>query len=1043
MKKLLMGLVALAAMTFGAFAGEPLVYGPFGTEDDVVIDKVEPTIFAGVSLTFGETPAASNDCVAVYRKSNDQLCGLGKVIVYRGQPQLTLSMQVTEGTEVYFKGWQQSSGTTTNLVASVNGAAAAETILMPESGSVDSVLVLSTPAEAPVPPTCPIREDDVVGDKVEPTIFAGVVLAFGETPMAVGDVVGMYRTTDDSLCGYGEVVEYKGAPRMTLSVQVTEGTEVYFTGWQQSSGTTTNLVASLNGAAAAETIRMPESGSVDSVLVLSTSAEAPVPPVVEPVVTNTITYLGLEGAANPNPATFTTNDLPLTLAPLTREGWRFLGWTPQGGVIPAGTVTNVTFTAQWEEIVEPPVPPVVEPVVTNTITYLDLEGAANPNPATFTTNDLPLVLAPLTREGWRFLGWTPQDGVIPAGTVTNVTFAAQWEEIVEPPVPPVEPGLCPIREDDVVGDKVEPTIFAGVVLAFGETPMAVGDVVGMYRTTDDSLCGYGEVIEYRGAPWMTLSVQVAEGTEVYFVGWQQSSDMTTNLVASLNGAAAAETILMPESGSVDSVLVLSTPEETPEGTYKMVPGEKVEIETGLPDGYKATGLPQGLKYDSKSGKITGAATKPTVPEGVVVKFTKKDFDTEELTIVVTAIPKVTVVMEGVNSPSDTDGCKVTGAGAYLVGKKVTLKATVPKGVVFMGWFDDEGVVATQATYSFMMGKEDVALVAKFKKEVMTVECEALSSKESFPAGVLGAEDGIALDISTESGVKSVKVDKLPAGMKYDTKTGRITGAPTKAGGNKVVITVTAKSGAVTKKEIEVKVAAMPVMAVGTFTGFVSVGEDNLGTFTLTTTDAGKLTAKVITAAGTVSFSGKCWDVVEKGVYRATLTTKKGETLALTLDSTAAWDANQLSGEFTSVAIAETKKNAAVPSRTYSLSAQRNAFGKTWYFAAMGDATTGWKLAYTEDTKGAALTVTLKADGSTSIAGKLPNGTDAKGKAVTIKVSASGYANVGLMHDGVIAADFAPVLTVNKVKTVLAIRTNLWFDRKNDHESGIGEARFVK
>ena len=162
-----------------------------------------------------------------------------------------------------------------------------------------------------------------------------------------------------------------------------------------------------------------------------------------------------------------------------------------------------------------------------------------------------------------------------------------------------------------------------------------------------------------------------------------------------------------------------------------------------------------------------------------------------------------------------------------------------------------------------------------------------------------------------------------------------------------------------------------------------------------------------------------------------------------LDSTAAWDANQLSGEFTTAAIAETKKTAAVPSRTYVVSAQRNAFGKTWYFTATGDETTGWKLAYTEDTKGAALTVTLKADGSISIAGKLPNGTDTKGKAVTIKVSASGYANVGGMRDGAIMADFAPIVTVNKEKTALAITTNLWFDRSNDHAEGVGRAKFVK
>ena len=395
---------------------------------------------------------------------------------------------------------------------------------------------------------------------------------------------------------------------------------------------------------------------------------------------------------------------------------------------------------------------------------------------------------------------------------------------------------------------------------------------------------------------------------------------------------------------------------------EIVAGEKVTIDTGF-IGYTVSGLPKGLSYSKTTGKITGAASKPTATEGVVVKFTKKNAADEEITIAVRA--------------------------------------------------------------------EDVS-----------VGCEGLSSGP-LPAGVVGASAGIDLQVYSEGGTKSVIVSKLPTGMKYDSKKGVITGAPSKAGNYEVTLTVTTKYGTKEAVKIPVSVTAMPVMAVGTFAGFVSVGEDNFGSFALTATDTGKLTAKVIMAAGTVSFSGTCWDVVEKGIYRSTLTTKKGEKLTLMLDSTAAWDENQLSGEFTTAAIAATKKTAAVPSRTYSVSAQRNAFGKTWYFAATGDETTGWKLAYTEDTKGAALTMTLKADGSTSIAGKLPNGTDAKGKAVTIKVSASGYANVGGMRDGAIMADFAPIVTVNKEKTALAITTNLWFDRSNDHAEGVGRAKFVK
>lgn len=447
-----------------------------------------------------------------------------------------------------------------------------------------------------------------------------------------------------------------------------------------------------------------------------------------------------------------------------------------------------------------------------------------------------------------------------------------------------------------------------------------------------------------------------------------------------------------------------------------LPGEVASIDTGL-IGYTASGLPSGLKYDKTTGMITGAATKPGE---YAVKFTKSGAEAEEMTIIVGPMPKIGVALEG-----DTDGCKVTGAGAYLVGKKVTLKVTTKKGTAFAGFYKDGEPWPNESdckktSLAYTMGKEDVSLVAKFEKEKMSVGCVGLSCR-SFTAGVAGSPEGIPLEIETQSGIKSVKVEKLPAGMKYDAKKKVITGAPTKAGDNTVVITVTAVSGAVEKKEIAVPVAAMPETAIGTFNGFVANGEQRIGTFTLTTTDAGKLTAKVITIGGTVSFSGTCWDSLEDGVCKVALRTKKGEFMTLALDSGAAWDANQLTGTY------------SPPNMTgwFDLSAQRNAFGKTWYFTAAGDEQTGWTFAYTKDAKTAALTVTLKADGSTAIAGKLGS----------IKISASGTANVGGMREGAIIADFAPIVTVNKVKRALSIHTNLWFDRSNDHAEGVGGAGF--
>ena len=159
---------------------------------------------------------------------------------------------------------------------------------------------------------------------------------------------------------------------------------------------------------------------------------------------------------------------------------------------------------------------------------------------------------------------------------------------------------------------------------------------------------------------------------------------------------------------------------------------------------------------------------------------------------------------------------------------------------------------------------------------------------------------------------------------------------------------------------------------------------------------------------------------------ATLATKKGEVLTLALDSTAGWDTDHLTGTFTTA-----------DGMSRSVVARRNAFGRTWYLTADGDADNGWTLSYSEDSKTANKTVTLSADGSTKIAGKIG----------TLNISASGYSGVTGVSSGVIFADFAPIVSLKEEKTtikrVLSIRTNLWFDRSNGHAEGVGTARIAE
>lgn len=315
-----------------------------------------------------------------------------------------------------------------------------------------------------------------------------------------------------------------------------------------------------------------------------------------------------------------------------------------------------------------------------------------------------------------------------------------------------------------------------------------------------------------------------------------------------------------------------------------VPGEKVSLTIPALVGYAAKGLPSGLKLNKKTGEIAGAAKKSTGDAGVTVTFTKKNEPTLTAHFVVGPMLTIEIALAG-----DTEKCKVKGAGSYLVGKKVSLSATAPKGTAFVGWTAN-GVPwpnaedSKKAKLSYVMTKESVSLVATFEKEKMRVACSALAAA-SFTVGVAGDATGIPIEIETQSGVKSVAVSKLPAGMKYDKKAGLIVGAPTKAGSFDVTIKVTAKSGAVETLVVPVRVAALPDWAAGTFGGmigrFIGPKDDDefrpYGMITMKITTAGKISAKITAGGKTYSFSAKGFDAVdEDGDYYFRMTTKKGE-----------------------------------------------------------------------------------------------------------------------------------------------------------------------
>ena len=696
----------------------------------------------------------------------------------------------------------------------------------------------------------------------------------------------------------------------------------------------------------------------------------------------------------------------------TRVGYQFDGWytAAKGGTKVEATTrvtADVTYYAHWT-------------ANTYTVEFNERGGEGEMDDQEMTWDEEEeLYRNAFTRKGYAFLGWTSDE-----------------QELVEVQY-----------YDGVVVSNL--TSEAG-----GEFDLYAVWAANAYTVTFHANGGEGEMEpqEFLYDEEQTLTANAFTSLDYAFAGWATSEDGD---VVYKNGAKV-KNLTDEADGNIDLYAVWSglRSEVVEVGVKTTIKTEEVFGEKLT--GYVADGLPTGLKYDAKKGEISGTITK-TSEIGAHEVTLEKELDVRKMLIVVPELPKIDVALWSERA-SDTNGCAISGAGSYQVGKNVTLKVTVPKGskeraTAFLGWYmkvdgeedapwpDEKNYTKTSVSYK--MTSESVSLVAKVAAETtddVTVDCSGLRAYGGqITAGVAGSATGIPLDIKTVGDVppKSVKVTNLPSGMKYDAKTGLITGAPTKAGeSKKVTITVTTANGMVkTSEPIELTVVALPDSVVGTFDGFVlnGVGEgcDDCGTLSLTVKADGKLSAKAVTADGTYSFSGACWDAVTGSVYYATMKSKTN-TLTLQLDSTAAWNEQQLGGKLT----VKVNNNDVVRDVT----AQRHAFGQPWYFCATGDEESGWSLAYTNVTKGAPLTVTFKLDGTTTIAGSL------KGNSATYKVSAKGYANVSMMTNGAFVADFAPVLKVGSAKKVLSIHTNLWMDRDNKHEAdefGVGTVKFAK
>ena len=233
------------------------------------------------------------------------------------------------------------------------------------------------------------------------------------------------------------------------------------------------------------------------------------------------------------------------------------------------------------------------------------------------------------------------------------------------------------------------------------------------------------------------------------------------------------------------------------------------------------GLPPGLKFTAKklttrdgsvlkANTVYGAPTKSGVYEmtATVTTATKKTATTT-VTFVVADSAKGDRILR---IAYDKESGKVSGAGVYAEGKKVTLKATPAKGYVFAGWYYDgegrlEGEVDFRTpTYPYVMPTNDAALFAKFvpvgwddAQLTVRIDGEEVSSHECKPKVAIPP---VALNVYDCISLPTVKVTGLPAGLKFTAKELRnrdgsvlakantIYGTPTKSGVYATTVTVT-------------------------------------------------------------------------------------------------------------------------------------------------------------------------------------------------------------------------------------------------------------
>lgn len=467
-----------------------------------------------------------------------------------------------------------------------------------------------------------------------------------------------------------------------------------------------------------------------------------------PIVYN-ITYNNVEGATNTNPATYTIED-EIVLEDASRTGYDFAGWyldaqfTNQITQISAGSHEDKTLYAKWTP-------------TEYTITYYNLEGATNPNPANYTIETTTINLQnPGTRAHYTFDGWfsdaqleTPVTTIAQGSTGDKVLYA-KWTEDSKYTITfdaTTNGGTCATASKDIyVGDAVgtlpeatrddynmtgwfdaatggnqitESTIPTGNVTYYAQFAVAPLVECTKHRKLEceDAMIPYDKLTifnssvagpktatfgnndthgEYSGRGYM-LTVHDDAGSQIY-------------IPLSISGEEqAALTMQICYANSQHDYSKIRIYKETQES------GDIKVTNTGK---YYSRIYSEEFASSGWTTDFTTANYNKTLDPGnyIIGLWAKNDarFDYIDISttydVLCTTTPRYELKLE-INDPEK--GENATGAGAYTAGALAPINVTAKSGYEVVAWKKGETLVSTEASFNYTMPAENVTLTAYF------------------------------------------------------------------------------------------------------------------------------------------------------------------------------------------------------------------------------------------------------------------------------------------------------------------------------------------